>query len=627
MHRLSAQDLRRSRTYLWAWWAGWFVLAILCGLALGAMQLGDDVVRQPLGSTGYVLMGLFPAWLGTVVTLHWAPRLTFAFGALLGVLFEAAPVHYDVRGLGWAAAVFAVAGLVWFLWRDSRSTPHGPHVVPANGTQWEGSWAADDARIDAKVGALVAGAFALLTLIGLGVHHFMLSDVAAFEARAELAAGTVVELIEDPYEMVVEVGGQEFTFERFYTDEEQDEPQPGEAIEVLIDGDRATPLGQGQGNPAFVLGITAVAPLLGAAIALRLGTRRSRRRALLERGGPSATVRLLWLEEFDALALPVDDTVPTLRLINFTGLRELDPGEEDVEEEDRPSTHPADDGPASDDDDGPELPVGAFEIAQFIREQEAEEFDDEFTAEERANLEAFLGPRSAANGEPFILVGNWAQGSTVALLRESGEVWFAEVAAGRPVTDRRAVVEAGVPSVKHRAVDRTMRALPVWAHRNAGWLRWALACGAGLVAVLALALFLWGEPVEWPVVFLVLMAASAPWSAISWSEGRISAAPAGLRTHGAFLDEVYGRDRATVVVPVDQSVAVRFERPDELINLGVDVVAPGEALTAEQAAERVRLMIFQSPGSGRSYRAPSPGLAAGVGVVLVSLWLIWPLVG
>lgn len=587
------------------------MLAVACGVILGTHQLGDDVVRQPLGSVSYVLMGLFPAWFGTTVSVHWAPRLTFVLGAMLGVAFEAAPVVDDVRGIGWAATGYCVAALLWFLWRDQRSRPRGPRMVAANGTRWQGSWAEHDARVDMKVGLAITGAVLSLGLVAVGVHHFIMSDVRTFEARAVHAAGVVVELVEDPYEMVVDVDGQQFRFERWYTEDEETELKVGDTLAVLVDGDRATPVGQGQGNPAFILGMAAVTPMVAAAVGTRFCTRWRRRRRLLQEGGPSATVRLLWVDDFEALILPTDETAPALRLNNATGLRQLEHVEDDDE-----------DAALSESGwENADLPISETEIAEFIRLQQTQALDDGLTDVERADRDAIFGP-AVDGAEPYLLVGEWRQGSTVAVLRESGDVWFAEVSWGRPFKDRWLIAASDVPSLSARPLDQAVRELPRWALHNAAWLRWVLA-GIGAVAGYGLVLlFLWEERFEWLAIVPLAMGVSVPFWFTAWFVRRVSLIEGGLRLHGVFVDQLLRQDRVTAVVPVDETVAVRVKEPDELVSFDAGALALGENSSAAEVAQRLRAVLFSQDGQTESRRGPSP---AAVAAALVLAAMIWPL--
>lgn len=625
MQRLTARDLRRSRGHIVVIQAGWD--AFLVALVFVDMDLDPvDWARPALWSAPYVANGLVLAALAGAATVWLVPRATLATAVVLGAVSGLLDPAWGL--MWWPLAMTAGLGLGFLVVRDARSRPRGDTVVPSTGVAFRDSWAAPPSR-DRWLGwggVALAGAAALACLVA---HQMMVADVAAFEARATrvVAQVTSTEGPDDEIWLTVVVDGVEYEFEDPY----YGDTLVGTPVEVLIDDDgRAVLAGAGQDDPSWLLGVAAAIPLFGLAAWNRFLARGRRRERLVSNGAPGVTVRVVCNGEL-ALVLPVDADWPALELVNLDGHVNRDVVTREI------ASQLADeewgDAPEFEDAEEP-LPSSAMEVAAWadglraeVEAAEARADEPEtMTSHEKAIAEAAVGPDT--NGaEPFILVGGWVSGSSVALARATGQVWLAEIQEAKPFKGRRRFLREARPDTGCRedrpAAESEWRSLLFeWAIRNVSWTRWVAAGAVALVGALFIPWVLPTEPgdgfgIIQSVIFAV-GAVCAPFWATSWAWGEFARFRQGFGAYGLVLDEVIARDRVELIAPGGDAVGVRLRDPEGVIGLDPEVLREGAS--AGEAAAELRAWIDDAPAGARSGRRPSPALVATL-VMLVS-WAV-----
>ncbi|MHA6513894.1 hypothetical protein [Tessaracoccus sp. Z1128] len=629
MHRLSARDLRRSRPHLLVLRVAWTVVAASVLVSLIVSSSAVDFQRPALWSPGYVAFGLTLTVIAGGGLVWYAPRSTLAASMAVAV-FGAVAVPGE-PGAWWAVATLAAALLSFLLVRDSRSRPTGGLVVPRTDVPFASSWAASPA-LNRWIGVASMIALPVVGVALLIAHQVFVADVAAFEAGATTVSAPIVRVEEDSAVLIVSVDGQEVEFEDPWLG---DGPGIGETVDLLTDGaGRATLIGPGQDNPAWLLGALGALPLIGVALWGRFLAPGRRRAALVANGGPSATVRVVCDGDV-ALVLPVDADWPVLELTHLDGhadragvlaVSEKHESAWDDEDEDVDSV-----------DVGQPLPANAADLAAWVdgvRDEIESEDQETMTSEEKILAEAVVGPDT--NGaEPFILVGSWASGHSVALARTTGQVWLAEASEPRPFQGRRRLLGAlrpetpGWDHVDDAAAGPAER-LQAWALRHASWTRWAAACGVAMPLAVLIPWLALDPTADWwdlaRVAGLAVAAVIAPFWATSWSWLEFGRVRAGFAWYGLAFDEVVARDRVEIVVAGRTAVAVRLRDPDDVIGFDPEVLIEGES-SAERAAVELRSWVEFAPAGSRSGRRPAPGLVAALALVvawaaqLIPAWL------
>ncbi len=652
MHELTAADLRRSRLHL-------FWIQLLFTLVMASMWVAEFILtpdapsgvvdRFPLGSLPYVLVGLQVTAMVLMAAVWFAPVWTLVWMAPVAWLlpFGASEVPTAWRVLSLAC----VLALAWLWFRARRSGPDGPSRRPPFEGAFEESWAFQPA-----LPGLLAIAASIVLAGGLLVaHQVMLGQARDFEERAETTLAEVISYDDEHTDMVIRVGDEEMMLEE---PDWWEQPAVGDLVPVLVDPDDPEHVVflVALDDPSWSVGLAAVAPLAGMWWGLPVILRARRSRELAARGAPGTLVRLASSSDGTFQLLPTDASIPLRHVINFAGLV---PGKDVVD------AMEGRDGESDDDEDDVEydesgsLPESDAKLALWADEVkdmwQAMDDDDETVAppfsdipeDEKAMVEADFGP-DVRDGEPFVLLGSWGHGSTVALLRASGQGWMAEIreprfqGGGRPSVPWGRSAARGTPrggdrAVQHATVtsnetattrgrfDGAKHAVVTWTRRRTRWLRWVVALGVAAVGAFLLPLVVWSSFEDGFDAFqlislglFVLTAVSAPTIAVmatcSMGTGR---SRRGLVSYGLFVDEFIAPNRLVSVIPGRDALALRLRDPeDALVVLAEDV---GDDLESYGAAREVERWFSSAPADGRSARFPTPNLVATVVMVLVSV--------
>ncbi|MDO5737215.1 MAG: hypothetical protein Q4P15_12150 [Propionibacteriaceae bacterium] len=639
MHHLSSDDLRRSRLHLF--WVQALLSATVLGMIIWEIvrpldEAAELTGRDPFGSFAYAASGLQITVLALLVTVWIAPRLTLLWMApvawLLPLTGVGMPTFWSVL------AVVCIVVLAWMLRRSWRAEPHGPRQRFAVEGDFEDSFAFRRARLG---WAIMAGAV-VLTIGLLVAHHVAVAETLDFEERASRELAEVIGYDDDNVEMVVRVGSREITVDEPLWDTR---PEVGELVPVLQDPQdpgRLEFVAEPQ-DPSWLLGLAFAAPLPGLGWGLPIILRSRRRRGLAQVGGASSTVVLTRSLTGDYEILPVDGSSPLLKVVTMEGVIPvaafLHDGPQSGEADDE-LTADEDDYDDDTDDDEP-LPEHDWELAAWAdgSKREMDEWDSELASHDFSNLdadarslaEAELGP-DIADRELFTMVGSWGHGSTVALVRESGQVWLAELREPRFRADDRALFP---PKSERRVFPphwgnawfrRRTESLAEWAHPNFQWLRWVVALGSAAVGAAWVGGVLWyGLHTVWDgwdwfrlvavtvglLVWPAILASSLPAPDV----GRVRP---GVAFFGFFLDDVIAPDRLVTVIAGDEAVALRLRDPEDAIMLHPEQL--GDGLNASQAAHELRSWFLAAPTTARSGLRPSAGL---VGVLaMVGAWAL-----
>lgn len=633
VHELTATDLRRSRLHLF-----WIQLLFTVGCV--GLLVSDTIVRElgegpwrvrfPLGSLPYFASGFFVTVLSLLIVVWFVPRL-----ALLWVVPASWTYSYSdtVHPALWrAAAVLAVVALLWLLWRARRAASRGPQRLPGGTRPYEESFAYRDERS----GWLVVAAGLVVALILVVVHQVLVAGTAAFEARAVQETGVVVGCDEDAEELQVLVLLDDH--EVAVDDPLTNDIAVGDTVDVLVDpdDDDHVVLTDDLADHAWLIGFAAMAPLGGLAFGLPHAVSARRRRRLVEEGAPAQRIRVV--EGIDGLRiLPMDGQWPFLEVADLEGIMPRDA----VVDFTHGGDDEADDTEFDEDDDG--LPADDAELAEWADEMRSAWFNEppdvdhsELTESEKLLAQATDGP-DLNGSEPFVLLGPWSQGSSVALVRETGQVWLAEIVEPRfrtgamPVFWRGTAAMSGTSGGREDATSGLKAEVRAWAMRNYAWLRW-VAFGA------LSGPFAWfipwtvrdmvGDPdgFAWPlVVFMVAMAFLLPLLLLTdglYENGR---SRHGMITYGLLTDEVVAPDRFVSVAVGEVAVGLRLRAPDDVRAVFPEHV--GRDLTPEQAADQVRAWFTEASPGSRGGRRPAPGTI--VPVVMVLTWVVQllPLLG
>lgn len=613
VHRLSARDLRRSRPHLTAVRSVWTAL-VMGWLIVGIESTPTYFERAPLWSGEYVADGLVATVLAGGLLVWAVPRVTLGVTAVLGVvggLLDPVTSH-----LWWWIGAAAAALLMFLLVRDARSRPRGDVVVPSTDVPFDRSWAAPAPHH----GWLGWGGIAFAAAAGVAaliVHQVQAADVAAFEARASRVTVPLsgIEVRDDLTYLTVTIDGVDHEFDDPWYDENL---AVGTAVEVLVDDDgRAVLAGAGQDDPSWLLGVAAALPLAGVAAWGRLLAPARRRRRLVQRGAPGTTVRVVCNGDL-ALVLPVDADWPALELTGLDGHTDRGPVVREAEAREAEFEEWGDDA-----DEEPErpLPGTVAEVAAWadgLRAEVEREEPEVLTSQEKVIAEAVVGPDT--NGaEPFILVGSWASGNSVALARATGQVWLAEVTEPKPFQGRRRFLKAVRPELPGwkgddvAALSWRGRAT-LWAVANGRWTRWAAAGAVAVLGALGVPLLFaeaW-DGGDWlgdaRLVLTALAVVTGPFWATSWSVYEFARLSQGFGLYGLLLDDVIARDRVEMIAPGRDAIGIRLREPEDILSLDPEVVRPGA--TPESAAAELRRWLDAAPARARSGRRPTPAVVA-----------------
>lgn len=340
-------------------------------------------------------------------------------------------------------------------------------------------------------------------------------------------------------------------------------------------------------------------------------------------------VALTHSPEHDYEILPMNGSSPLVRVVNMQGL--VPRGDVlvqglQLDDDDDDGPDPSDDGDPDEDDP---LPEHDWELAAWADEstREMQEWVDDLMSpdfsqlddEDKALVEAEFGPEIDGR-ETFTMLGSWSHGSSVALVRSSGQVWMGEIREPRLRADGRGLRRSGSEPRRQPVagwgdvwVGRTMVALAAWSQRNSRWLRWVVALGvavAGAIWVGAVVRF--GVETGWDwfdwVMSVVLTVGLLPWPVIaagSLPGPDVARARPGIAFYGFVMDVVIAPDRLVTVVPGEESVALRLRDPEDAVFLAPEEI--GADLNASQAAEKLRSWSWPRPPPLAAARAPRQG--------------------
>jgi len=433
-----------------------------------------------------------------------------------------------------------------------------------------------------------------------------------YEANSEQLTVKIAGIDEDSGEALVVIDGQQVPV----VDPLRNRPGIGDEVTVWVGGsdveyvDIVTDVKDFQFVVSMVVGLAAAAPLFGAARGLPIVVAASRRRSLVRHGAPASRVRVVGGPGGHEV-LPVDGDWPRLRLADMAGLVPADDVQhflEKYDEDEEPEDEDDDDHAGSDEDDDEGLPddAGLADWADELRDIWLETLSDtmpidssDFEQTDQPVAEAHFGP-NLQDPEPFVLLGAWGLDSSVALMRDTGQAWLAEIEEPSWVKED----------------------LSAWSIRNFGWLRWVVHVAIAISALWFVPWFiryavnesLW---LMWVFVGLtVVVALMAPVALlfVGWLENGRSRH--GMITYGALMDELVGPERFVSLAVGQQAVAVRLQGPEDAKAVFPEHV--GHSLTPDQAAQRIRSWFVGARLGSRSGRRPAPAII--VGVILIVAW-------
>lgn len=638
VHQLTAADLRQSRLHL-------FRAQVLLSVVVVAMIIWEITRpvtassgladRAPLGSFEYLTSGFQITVLVLLVTVWIVPRMTLLW--MVSVAWMVPLTGVEMPTMWRVLAVVCLGVLAWMLIRSHRAQPDGRRHRLAMEGEFEDSFAFR--RAGWGWAAVVGG---LAVTIGLLLaHQTMLAQTQAFENRATADLAEILSYDDDNLEMSVRIGSTEFTLGDPLWDVQ---PDVGELVPVLLDPEdpehivfAATPE-----DPSWLLGLAFAAPLPGLGWGMPIIVRSRRRRRLATAGAPASMVALTHSPEHDYEILPMNGSSPLVRVVNMQGL--VPRGDVlvqglQLDDDDDDGPDPSDDGDPDEDDP---LPEHDWELAAWADEstREMQEWVDDLMSpdfsqlddEDKALVEAEFGPEIDGR-ETFTMLGSWSHGSSVALVRSSGQVWMGEIREPRLRADGRGLRRSGSEPRRQPVagwgdvwVGRTMVALAAWSQRNSRWLRWVVALGvavAGAIWVGAVVRF--GVETGWDwfdwVMSVVLTVGLLPWPVIaagSLPGPDVARARPGIAFYGFVMDVVIAPDRLVTVVPGEESVALRLRDPEDAVFLAPEEI--GADLNASQAAEKLRSWSLAAPTTARSGPRPSAGVVGMV--VMVAGWVV-----
>ena len=644
VHELTSADLTRGRLNFF--WVQLLLTLAVAGLVLVEMGAPfsdalETSSRYPLGSLPYLAGGTQLTVVALAFTVWFAPVLTLVW--MVPAAWLAPSGGSEVPTAWHALSLVCAATLVALFVRSRRARPAVPRRRPPVGVDLESSWAIQRARLG---WVAVAGGVALA--VGLMVaHQLMMVDVRDFETRAVPVPAEVVAYDDEYYEVVVRIDGTEFTLAE---PEEWESPAVGDSVPVLVDPEdpENVRLAASPKDPSWLFGLGLLAPLVGLRWGLPIILRARRRRDLISVGAGWTRVRLVGTPDGGFRVLPTDASLPFLDVETLEGMvpykdaedalfgfEDEDEEEEEEEEEDEGASLPEDDAELAEWAD--DFKRG-WDILNEDEEEEPWDFSD-LNDEQAQTVQAITGP-NLTDAEPFDMYGPWTHGASVALVRETGQVWLGELREPRFRTGSRPALlprgrshpgsgthDSAQPPAHGKAADKSpdgfREALLRWSAPRQRWLRWVVASGvAALGAVLLPLLVGWMAEDGWGVFDSVRAVALAvgllPWPSIAASAvgsattGRSSR---GVMSYGWFVDETVARDRVVSVIPGQVAVAIRLRDPeDAMAVLPEDIVSD---LDPEGAATRLRSWLAMAPDGARSGRRLSPGLLATVAMTLV----------
>ena len=479
----------------------------------------------------------------------------------------------------------------------------------------------------------------------LVIHQVVLTQVMDFEERAENTLAEVISYDDEHLEVLVRVGEEEMALEEPYWEEQ---PRVGDRVPVLVDPDDPEHVVflAGLEDPSWWAGLAVVAPLAGLWWGVPIIRRSQGSRAIVARGAPATMVRLASLGEGTFQLLPLDANTPLVHVVKFAGLV---PGSDVAAFMHGWDGELDDDGEASVDDEPESLPESDAELAIWADEVKDlwHSMDDDdpgtppfsdMAEDEKVMVEADFGP-DVFGAEPFALLGSWAHGSTVVLLRGSGQGWVAEIKEPhfqsgshsklpwlRSVPERVPwEMQETVPADRPRGrIEEVRQAAGAWARRHTPWLRWIVSLGAAAIGVFLVPLVVWDIAEDGFGVFrvirlalFILSAVAAPTLAVlgvcSMGTGR---SRWGLMSYGVLVDEVIAPHRLVSVIPGRDALALRLRDPEDALMVMPEDV--GDGLEPYGAACEVEKWFSSAPADGRSRRLPAPNLIATLLMVLAS---------
>ncbi len=638
MQPLTVADVRLTRLHLfWVKLAYTLVAAGAVVAEVGHLVVSNPVpwLRSPLGSGPYLATGLLFAALMMTDLVWRIPRLALLFSVPVFWIVGYGDIAYPVlwRLMALASAVVSV----WWFTRARRATPSGSPVRPPCPESLTDSWA----RVEPRrgwvwiAGGLVVG---VALLVGLQVG---LEALKQYEAEAEVAAVEVVALDEETGEGLVIIDGREVPIVEPF----RNLPEIGDEVVVLVDRsdlefvDLVVDVKDFEFVVSMVVGLAATAPLFGASRGLRPVLAARRRRSLALRGAPTRRVRLNPIPG-GYRVMAMDGAWPWLTVTDMAGTSPA----EDVDRFLESHGFDADDDEFDDDEcedgyeDGEEendesLPddVGLAAWADAMKE----DFDDvsggvgidfaEIEEMDEPLAEASFGP-ALQGSESFTMLGRWGPDSSVALVRDTGQVWLAELEEPRFRTGIWSALRRGSDGDEDAPIHSTrlIEELSAWGIRNFGWLRWVVHIAAAIPCVWLIPWFIsdaLGEPDGWVWLFVGLAVVAAllgpPLVLLGgWMERGRSAR--GMVTYGLITDDVVAPDRFESVAVGRLAVAVRLRDPEDAGAVFPEHV--GRDLGPEQAAARIRTWFSEARPGSRSGRRPAP--AGILGAALLTLWVV-----
>ncbi len=642
MHSLTVADLRGSRLHLF-WIQLLFTIVAAGALIAEVLHLLLSVdgpwLRSPLGSTGYLATGLIFAPMILMEQVWRIPRVVLLWSVPIFALATYGDVGFPVLW-GLMSVASAAVSLWWFV-RARRSVPTGPSVRPPGPGTLAGSLAHLDSR---RAWLWIVGGAALGVALFVGLH-FAIGAFSQYEANSEQATVTIVGIDEESGEALVVIDGGQVPV----VDPLRNRPGIGDKVVVWVDSsdleyvDIVTDVEDFQFVVSMLVGLAAATPLFGVARGLPTVVAARRRRSLVRHGAPARRVRVAGGRGGLEL-LPMDGEWPRLRLADMAGLvpaKAAQPFLEKYDEDEEPDEDYDDDPdnevePEEDEDpeEDWELPDDAT-LAQWADDMK-EDFPDVFgdpdedvfsdvEEDDKPMAEAIFGPELRGR-ESMVLLGPRRLDTTVALIRDSGQAWLAEIKEPNFSTGAWPALRRGGANAGGLLNDRTMlglnEELAAWGARNFGWLRWVVLIGFAIPSAWFIPRFVrfaLEETDGWVWLFVGLAASASllvPFLVTVWGLMKSGRSRHGLIMYGFFQDEVVAPDRFVSVVTGRLALALRLRDPDDYEIVFPELV--GRNLTPEWAALGVRGWFGEAREGSTSGRRLGPGP-----IVVALMFVAW----
>ncbi|MFE6969102.1 hypothetical protein [Isoptericola sp. NPDC057653] len=507
----------------------WF--SVPAGAWWGAAALAAPSLGEAPGS------GAFVAGLSGAVLL-----------ACIGLLATSPRRHQAAAARAWSTAPVQVPELA----------PTGRRMAQ----RWRGPWT-------------VAGV--LLVVAAVGAAALFAHDLAAdrqFRATALTADGTVVEISDDGYDVVVDVDGL-----RISVSPPESSPAVGDVVTVRYDGSGRAELVDDPADSSILLLVSGIGIVGGPFLLLREAGRRRRVTALLTHGGPAIRLRASWDRDDEVLLAPVEaPRSPVLRTGPLAGLTPI--------RDHAPDALAEDDG--DDADDGPYgRPVEEVTDEELLAIARTGWEDDERPADPDG---PHLPPTWA--GTEVLVVGLHDDRAPLALRAPDGAWYVTETG---PAPARRGRRGGGRPA--SAGAGRIDGAVLAVVRRTGRWAPWVAVPAAATVGWwLAPGTEVWSGLVGSALVAGLLHAWS--WSATA----ALRVTPRGLVEHGAVLDARYPWSRVAAVLADPGALVVRtrassVEEPDALM---FAVPPDGERLlpgVSDPLVARERILAARAAGA------------------------------